>query len=844
MENSKDLLQQALMHHQAGNFTDAAAVYLKIYEETPQHVEVLFLLGTLYLQTGKSDAAATFLQKAIALKPDHVEAHNNLGTVFQNCGNLDEAVESYKRALNLAPDYAEAFYNLGSIFNKQRKFDEALEHYKQAISLSPDDYEAHLNIGNTFKELGKLEEAEKSYRKSTALKPDYAIAHSRLGIILQVQGKFDESIKSLKRAIDLDPTNSDIHNNLGIALTKQGNLEEAIESYKRALELKPEEYQVYSNIASALKESGKLEEALISCNKAIDLNPHYAEAHNNLGTILYEQYKLNEAVSCYQKALELDPDNAKAHYNLGIILHLQDKHDDALSSYQKALNLKPDFTDVYINIGNMLKEHGRTSEALSYYRKALHIKPDPGVEIKIALMLPVINKSQESIKQFRDKLVDQIKLLETKDLTIEDPHKQVGLANFYLVYHGLNDKKLQEMIAAFYVKVCPDLTWTSHNSNKQRKPYDKINIGIISKFLSNHTIGTLNHGIIKHLSREQFHVKVFRFMEQNEDSLANAINNSADEVIVLPRELRAARHKIAEHSLDILLYLDIGMDPLTYFLAYSRLAPVQCVTWGHPVTTGIPNIDYFISSEMAELPGAEKHYTEQLIIPNRLTTYYYRPKLPEDFRSREYFGLRENYNLYVCPQTLFKFHPDFDKTLGALLRKDQQGLLVLIEGKHKHWTEMLMERFSGTFPDVVDRVRFLPRMPTNDYLSLLNITDVLLDPPHFGGGNTSLEAFAFNIPIVTWPGDYLRSRLTLALYRQMDIMDCVANDAQTYLEIAYRLANDTAWRSKIVGKIEAKSNCLFENIETVHELERFFETAVEKVHNRNSAVTTQSVGTS
>ena len=88
MENTKDLLQQALEQHQAGNLTDAVAIYLKIYEENPQHVDVLFLLGTSYLQSGNTDAAARFLQKAITLKPDHVEAHNNLGTVFQNCGNL------------------------------------------------------------------------------------------------------------------------------------------------------------------------------------------------------------------------------------------------------------------------------------------------------------------------------------------------------------------------------------------------------------------------------------------------------------------------------------------------------------------------------------------------------------------------------------------------------------------------------------------------------------------------------------------------------------------------------------------------------------------------------------
>ncbi len=810
MEKTKDLSKHAFDYHQAGDIAKAEELYLRILEEDPRNVDIAFLLGTLYLQSGNPDAAATFLQKAIVLKPDHVEAHNNLGTVLQNSGNLDEAVESYKRAINLAPDYAEAFYNLGSILYKQRKFDEALVHYKQAISLRSDDYEAHFNLGNTFKELGKIYDAERSYRRAIALKSDYAIAHNSLGTILQKLGKFDEAIKYHKCAITLDPVNVDIHNNLATTLTRQDKYDEAVAIYNKAVKLKPDDYRTYNNLASTLKSCGKLKEATICCNKAVELNPLCPEAHNNLGVILYEQNKLIDAISCYQKALHLNPEYAKAHCNLGIVLSLQGKYD----------------------------------EALSCYKKALAIKENPGVEIKNALMLPVINKSKESIKQYRERLVDQIKILKTKDLAIDDPYEQAGAINFSLVYHGLNDRKLQEMTAAFYIQVCPDLTWTSPNLNKFRQPYDKIKIGIISMFLSSHTIGILNYGIIKHLSREQFDVKVFRFTEHKDDPQANAINNSADEVVVLPKELKKARQEIASHSLDVLFYLDIGMDQLTYFLAFSRLAPVQCVTWGHPVTTGIPNVDYFISSEKAELPDAQNNYSEELVLPSSLTTYYYRTQLSDEPKPREYFGLGKEYNLYICPQTLFKFHPDFDCILGKLLRQDQRGLLVLIEGMHENWTRLLHDRFTNAFPDVIDRVKFLPRMPKNDYMSLLQIADVLLDTPYFGGGNTSLEAFACKIPLVTWPGEFLCSRLTFALYRQMGIMDCVASDAQSYIEIAYRLANDATWRNKIVRMIETKADCLFENIETVHELERFFEMAVEKVHNRNLAVTTQSVGTS
>ncbi len=142
---------------------------------------------------------------------------------------------------------------------------------------------------------------------------------------------------------------------------------------------------------------------------------------------------------------------------------------------------------------------------------------------------------------------------------------------------------------------------------------------------------------------------------------------------------------------------------------------------------------------------------------------------------------------------------------------------------------MLRDRFSCTFPEVIDRVRFLPVMPTNDCLSLLKIDDVILDTPYFGGGNTSLESFACGVPVLTWPGEFMCDRLTLALYKQMGIMDCVANNAQFYLNISFRLANDKTWSDKIKDKIRASADfVLYEDIEAVRELERFFEWAVDE----------------
>ncbi len=153
--------------------------------------------------------------------------------------------------------------------------------------------------------------------------------------------------------------------------------------------------------------------------------------------------------------------------------------------------------------------------------------------------------------------------------------------------------------------------------------------------------------------------------------------------------------------------------------------------------------------------------------------------------------------------------------------------MILFETKEGHLAKLLRDRFIRTFPDVIDRVRFLPRMPKRKYFSFLQVVDVLLDTPHFTGGFTSLLAFAFGIPIVTQPGPFMCGRLTLGLYKQMGIMDCVADDVQSYADIANRLANDRGWRNEIKSKILKSAHVLYDDMEAVHELERFFERVVK-----------------
>jgi predicted O-linked N-acetylglucosamine transferase (SPINDLY family) len=535
-----------------------------------------------------------------------------------------------------------------------------------------------------------------------------------------------------------------------------------------------------------------------------------------LGVLFWTSNQSRAAAQAYQYVLDREPDQPDAHLGLANALESLGELPSAEAHYRAAIRGQPAEAAIYHNFGLMLSWQGRVDEAQSLIETAVQLNPTPRRRHDLAMLLPKIYRSHAEINQWRRHQLDRLAEMEQDGVRL-DPDHQKFLPNFYLVYQGLNDKSIHETLARLYVSPAEPLSPASPH------PDGKIHIGFISAHFRKHTITRLNQGLIANLPRDKFAVTLF-VPEDRNDEFIDFLKEHVERYVVLPEKLPAARQTIRAHQLDILYYTDIGMEPVTYALASARLAPVQCVTWGHPVTTGLPTVDYFISSELYEPPHAQAHYTEKLVLLKGLNTYYYRPRIPAKFHGREYFGLRRDAHVYLCPQTLFKFHPDFDPILAAILRADPAGQLVLLNGQYTHWNDILRRRFEQTMPNVVDRIRFLPGQSHDDFLNLMAVADVMLDTIHFGGGNTSLEAMAVGTPVVTMPSEFLRGRLTYGFYQKMGLSACIAHTPEEYVKIALKLGTDPAYRATISRQITEAHSLLFEDMNSVREMEAFFST--------------------
>jgi predicted O-linked N-acetylglucosamine transferase (SPINDLY family) len=113
-------------------------------------------------------------------------------------------------------------------------------------------------------------------------------------------------------------------------------------------------------------------------------------------------------------------------------------------------------------------------------------------------------------------------------------------------------------------------------------------------------------------------------------------------------------------------------------------------------------------------------------------------------------------------------------------------------------------------------------------MALMAHFDVLLDPIHFGSGNTLYEAMVYGTPIVTWPGRHMRGRIVAGAYRQMGVADApVAERLEDYAPLALALGRDPARRRRLrQAALQAAGRELYADARALRAFEEFLAAAV------------------
>jgi protein O-GlcNAc transferase len=679
-------------------------------------------------------------------------------------GRLAEAERLYGEILHDHPKHADALHFLGILAHQTTRHELAVELIGRAIALNARVPAFHNNLGNALKADGKLDAAAAAYRCAVQHDANYVPAHFNLGVLLQTRLLFEDAAACYARVIACQPGHYAAHLNLGNVLQAQGKLDDAAASYRRALHHKAD----------------------------------YAEAHGNLGNVLRAQGRTDDAVTCYREALRLQPRHAEASNNLGILLLEKGLVDEAVAACSAAVAIRPDYAEALGNLGTALKEQGRHGEAMACFERALALKPDYA-EARLGLaiaVIPIFVTRTEDSAAVSDKFAGSLDALRAWDAghpgrlqTAAGSHQP-----FYLAYRPGNVGGLLSRYGDLVADRSAPAGLRDAGHPGARRVGERIIVAIVSGHVRRHPVwDMILRGLVEHVDRGRFALRLYHTGAIRDDETARA-RSRVECFVEGPGSPEGWRRRIIADQPDVVFFPEVGMDPTACALAVRRLAPLQIAGWGHPVTTGLPTMDLFLSGDLMEGPGADAHYRERLIrLPGTgVCTVAPGATAPEWHGPSRATGV---VRFALCHQPI-KFDPSDDALLARIARAIGPSEFWLVSPRQHAWVSSKLHdrlaiafRAEGLDPDA--HLRVTPWLTHPQFEGFLDSMDIYLDCPAFSGYTTAWTAVHRGLPIVTLEGDFLRQRLASGLLRQIGLTEGIAATREHYVDIAIRWARES-----------------------------------------------------
>jgi protein O-GlcNAc transferase len=760
--------RQGLARHQQGNLVEAERRYDAALKSQPDNFEALHMLGVIALQTGRFERGVEIITKAVALNQNSPIAFNNLAKGLKDLGRFDEAIAHFERALALAPAFADAQFNYGTTLHFVNRSEDAVVHLEKAIALHPKFVAALNNRGLALAKLKRFTEALASYNQAVAIQPGFGDAHNNRGNALSALMHFDDALASFDRAIAARPDSAEAHCNRGNALVQLERFDDALASLDRAIAVRPNFAEAHRGRGDALANLNRFDDALASFDRAIAVEPLYVDAWISRAEALFTCNRNDEAVKSAQAAIDIDPENALCRF-LSCVCELRILYDneDDIVARRRAYENK--LRAIWLDY-----EAGRLRTNM--IEAAAHCKP------------------------------------------------------FYLAYQGRNDRDLQ----ALYGTVAYRAIETQFRHGALPAPPEAgelVRVGFVSSHFYSHSNWKVPlKGWMSQLDRKRF--KIFGYhVGRRRDQETEFAAKLCSRFVHRAMPLEAWRDEILADAPHVLIYPGLLMDELCLQLAAQRLAPVQCNSWGHPETSGLPTLDYFLSSDMMEPADGAEHYTERVVrLPN--LSIYYEPIAISPVRvTRGELGMRPDAIMFWCGQSLYKYLPQHDFVFAQIAKLVGNCQFVFIKhAKEAAVTELFLRRLDSVFSEwgltASDHCLFVEGLSTDHYVAAIGNCDVFLDSIGWSGCNSTLESLVHNLPIVTLRGALMRGRHSSAILNRIGVGETIADSIGEYVSIATRLATNSQDRSRVSLEIDRNKHLLYRDRDCIARLEDFIENAV------------------
>ena len=345
----------------------------------------------------------------------------------------------------------------------------------------------------------------------------------------------------------------------------------------------------------------------------------------------------------------------------------------------------------------------------------------------------------------------------------------------------------------------------------------QIRVGILANHYMPHPETFAALPLYEHLD-QNFRVTLYSF-SSSESETRDYCRSRAHEFRVLPRQLELQVKTIRDDNLDILFIasnITSKVNPICLLTAH-RLARQQIAGVGSVTTTGLRNIDYYLTGKLTDTPENSAQYRETLVWlsgPAHCFTFCDAAAYSEKTVTRRELGIEEDAIVYMSGANMFKILPEL-VTSWAKILENVPGSILMLYPYGPNWSENYPKRdFTNRIKGILrkygvasSRLVILDPQPVPDHNQIkeyVKLGDVYLDSFPFSGTTSFMEPLGLGKPVITSQGKTFRTSMGAALLKSIDMYDLVASSPAHYIQLASALGKDQPLRKQQGNKISAK----------------------------------------
>jgi protein O-GlcNAc transferase len=784
---------------------------------------------------GKAEVANPVVDLG-APQPRHSQGVKEQGDEHLKAGRYAEAERCYRQVTEFDGHYPSALINLGFVLREQGRINDAREVLELAVGVAAEDPDSHYLLASILEATGPRDAEVSHLRKAVELRADFEPARLQLIATLAKSDRLKEATQFCEESVAILPDSAELHFHRSNLHLRADEKALAVASCKRALVLSPAMVEAQQSLSRILLDTERFEEAEASYRREIELSPQHFGAYHQLGVVLNKMKRYVEAVDHFKRAITLNPRSGASHFSLGETYRDLDKDSEenlalAHANYEKAVELEPDVSGFHHSLGLSYWRRHQPDRALASFDRAIELDPSSAKARwgRVMLWTPAFSSKGADGSPNRSGFGGELAKFE--DWWVKSKANDeifVGdLQPFFLTYQEENNVALMKQYGMICAKAMQ--RWLDQEKSPAfKRPIGKrIRVGIVSGDIRVHSIWiALIKGWIQSIDPERFEIVVFSLSDQV-DSETSWVRSKSDVFYGAPMSLSEWVAAIREQNCEILLYPAVGLRPLALRLASLRLAPVQINSWGHPDTSGLPTLDYYISGECFEPANAQNHYSELLVLLPHFANRIQPLALPSSELDFAALNIDVDRPILICPGTPFKYQPEHDHIFVDIARTLPNAQLIffrLSEGALSNLLEVrITKEFETAGLNVQDHVRFVRWLNFREFHTLLRHADVMLDTIGFSGYNTAVQAIECGLPLVTREGRFLRGRLASGVLRCMKLEELIVHTKPDYVNLVVRLATDLVYQANIGREIEERRSVLFDDLSAMGPFQDFLE---------------------